>query len=155
MEDLPIITLRGLEANVIKPIYEEMVRQLGREKARDILGKAIRKDAIRHGQTLAEDGGANDLTGFAALLPNWQKQDALEIEVLAESASRFDFNVRRCRYSEMYREMGLAEIGDLLSCGRDGAFCTGYNPGIKLKRTQTIMAGASHCDFRYEIEDDG
>ena len=154
MEDLPIITLRRLEANVIKPIYEEMVSQLGREKARDILGKAIRKDAIRHGQTLAEDGGANDLTGFAALLPNWQKQDALEIEVLAESASRFDFNVRRCRYSEMYHEMGLAEIGDLLSCGRDGAFCTGYNPDIRFERTQTMMAGASHCDFRYRMGSD-
>ncbi len=75
--------------------------------------------------------------------------------MLAESAGRFDFNVRRCRYSEMYREMGLAEIGDLLSCGRDGAFCTGYNPAIKLTRTQTIMAGASHCDFRYEIEAEG
>ncbi len=72
MEDLPIITLRRLEANVIKPIYEEMVSQLGLEKARDILGKAIRKDAIRHGQTLAAgDGpGGNDLAGFAALLPN-------------------------------------------------------------------------------------
>ena len=53
----------------------------------------------------------------------------------------------------MSRDMGLSEIGDLLSCGRDGAFCTGFNPQIKLERTQTIMKGASHCDFRYHQSD--
>jgi len=25
----------------------------------------------------------------------------------------------------------------------------GFGPEIKLTRTQTIMQGASHCDFRY------
>ncbi len=50
--------------------------------------------------------------------------------------------------------MGLAEIGHILSCGRDGTFCTGYNPKISLERTQTIMQGASHCDFRYRWEEE-
>ena len=34
----------------------------------------------------------------------------------------------------------------------DGAFCEGYDPRLKLERTQTIMQGASHCDFRYRYE---
>jgi hypothetical protein len=150
LDDLPVIQLRRIEANVIKPIFEEMVRTLGPEQAREILGRAIERDAIAHGARLAEaiDGPA-DIDGFAALLPNWQKEDALQIEVLEQSEDSFHFNVNRCRYSEMYREMGLAEIGDLLSCNRDGAFCTGFNPDIKMTRTQTIMKGASHCDFRY------
>ena len=25
----------------------------------------------------------------------------------------------------------------------------GFNPDLKLTRTQTIMQGASHCDFRF------
>lgn len=61
------------------------------------------------------------------------------------------FDVVRCRYSEMYVEMGLGEIGHLLSCQRDGTFCQGYDPRLKLTRTQTIMQGASHCDFRYDF----
>jgi len=155
MSDLPIIHLRRIEANVIKPIYEEMVKELGAERAREILGKAIVQNAIEHGRELAETAGVGrDLDGFAALLPNWQKEDALEIEVLEQTDDRFHFNVQRCRYAEMYRDMGLSEIGDLLSCGRDGAFCTGFNPQIKLERTQTIMKGASHCDFRYHQSDD-
>ena len=48
--------------------------------------------------------------------------------------------------------MGLGEIGGLLSCNRDGAFCEGYDPKLKLHRSQTIMQGASHCDFRYSYD---
>jgi hypothetical protein len=55
----------------------------------------------------------------------------------------------------MYREMDLADVGHILSCGRDGTFCTGYNPKIKLDRTQTIMEGKSHYDFRYRWEEAG
>ena len=145
--------LLRIEANVIGPIYDEMVRQLGVDKAREILRNAIVKNAVDHGRSLAEaDADGNDLAGFARLLPQWQKQDALKIEILHEAAERFDFNVTRCRYAEMYRAMGLHEIGDILSCGRDGAFCTGYNPDITLTRSQTIMQGATHCDFRYRLE---
>jgi len=153
MDDLPIIELRRIEADIVKPIYAEMVRALGRERAREILDAAIRNNAIEHGRGYAqrEAPGGNDLAGFARLLPHWQKGEALEIEVLESTPQRFDFNVTRCRYAEMYREMGVAEIGDLLSCGRDGSFCTGYNPEIRLERTQTMMQGASHCDFRYTL----
>jgi len=154
VKDLPIIHLRRIEANIVKPIYEELVEELGVEQARGILGRAIRRDAIAQGQAMADTlDGAADIDGFASLLPLWQKEDALEIEVLEQDAERFHFNVRRCRYAEMYREMGLQEIGDLLSCGRDGAMCEGFNPDLKMARSQTIMQGASHCDFRFRLDE--
>jgi hypothetical protein len=28
----------------------------------------------------------------------------------------------------------------------------GYSDPVRLDRTQTIMQGASHCDFRYRLE---
>ena len=153
MTNLPILEQRRIEATVIKPIYEEMVAELGTERAQQILGAAIRKAAIAQGATLAgeSEGG---LRGFISLFERWKAGDALEVEVLHESDERFDFNITRCRYSEMYRQMGLGEIGHLLSCGRDGAFCDGYDPKIRLERTQTIMGGASHCDFRYTVTSD-
>ena len=150
MPDLPIIVLRRIEANIIKPIYEEMAAELGEEKARRILGAAIRRNAIEQGRTLAaaSDEPAS-IDGFAKLLERWTANDALRIEVLAQDDERFDFNVVRCRYSEMYREMGLGDLGALLSCNRDGAFCEGYDARLELTRPQTIMSGASHCNFRY------
>ena len=89
---------------------------------------------------------------FADILPNWTKEEALEIEVLDEAASVMNFNVTRCRYAEMYEEMGLKDIGQLLSCSRDADFCKGYNSEIKFERTQTIMKGAKYCDFRLKLQ---
>ena len=75
--------------------------------------------------------------------------------IAAEYAGRVqDFRVRGLVLMAPHffaEEMGLAEIGHILSCGRDGTFCTGFNPKISLERSQTIMQGASHCDFRYEL----
>lgn len=145
-----ILRRRRIEAEIIRPIYQAMVAELGAETAGRILGNAIRAAAIDAGRGFAaREPEGPSLAGLAALLPLWQQDDALEIDVLAATAERFDYNVTRCRYAEMYRAMGLGEIGHLLSCNRDGSFCEGYDPGITLTRTQTIMGGASHCDFRY------
>ena len=84
----------------------------------------------------------------------WTRGGALERDIIEQSDTRYRFNVTRCKYAEMYRDMGLGEIGHLLSCQRDGTFCEGYDKRLKLKRTQTIMQGASHCDFDYTIEKD-
>ena len=150
MPELSIIELRRIEASIIKPIYEEMTTELGEEQARRILGAAIRRNAIEQGRTLAAASPQPaGIAGFAKLLERWKANDALRMEVLEQSDEQFDFNVVRCRYAEMYRDMGLGEIGALLSCNRDGAFCEGYDARLELTRTQTIMSGAPHCNFRY------
>jgi hypothetical protein len=95
--------------------------------------------------------GAADMPHFAVSLENWKKDGALEMEVLEQTGEKFAFNVRRCRYAEMYRALGIPELGKLLSCNRDASLIEGFNPDIRLTRTQTIMEGAAFCDFRYEI----
>ena len=149
-EELGILARRKIEAEIIAPIYDEMAKAIGEEKAREILRKAIRRAAIASGAALAKrapDGAS--LESFKAIFPLWTQDDALKVEVLRDEPGALDFNVTRCRYAETYRAMGLGALGDILSCDRDGAFCEGYDPRIELERTQTIMGGASHCDFRY------
>ena len=152
--NLPIIEQRRIEAAIIKPIYEELKTELGEREAQRIVGAAIRRDAIAQGKAYA-DSSETSLAGFHALFPQWTANGALEVEIHEESESDLRYDVTRCRYAEMYREMGLAEIGHLLSCGRDGTFCTGYDPRIRLTRTRTIMQGASRCDFHYQWVEDG
>lgn len=153
MTELPILELRRIEANVIKPIYEEMVDRLGREQAQSILGSAIEKAAIEQGKTMADSTeNGPSLRAFITLFERWKMGGALEVEVLHEADDQFDFNVTRCRYAEMYKDLDMGDIGHLLSCGRDGSFCTGYDPRIELDRGQTIMGGAGHCDFRYKFK---
>ena len=154
MDDIPTLIKRRLQAAVIKPIYGEMVTELGEEEAQSILGNAIRKAAIVEASEFARKapGSKTSLRSFINLFELWTDGGALEIEVHEESEACFSFDVTRCQYAEIYREMGLGQIGHLLSCNRDGSFCEGYDPNIKLDRQQTIMNGADRCTFRYRYE---
>jgi hypothetical protein len=148
-----ILEQRRIEAAFAKGIYEEMAAELGPERARAILSRAIVKLAKEAAAEMAAESPAGpSLDHFIALQERWTRGDALSIEVTDRSETSYGFNVTRCKYSEMYRRMGLAELGAVLSCNRDGAFCEGYDPRLKLTRTQTLMGGATHCDFRYRVE---
>ena len=145
---------RQLQAEVIGPIYAEMVAELGEAKAAAILDRAIRTAAVNEGQAFAAKAGeaGPSMADFIQLYKLWTQNGSLEIEVLEASDKRFDFNVTRCRYAETDKAMGLGHIGHLLSCNRDAGFCEGYDPNMKLERAQTIMGGASCCTFRYSRE---
>jgi hypothetical protein len=152
---LGILEQRRIEAAFAKGVYEEMKAELGEARAKAILARAVVKMAKATAAEMAREAPAGEpsLAHFIALQPLWTKGDALRIETLRQDERHYDFNVTRCRYAEMYREMGLADLGAVLSCNRDGAFCEGYHPKLRLERTQTIMGGASHCDFRYRMEE--
>jgi L-2-amino-thiazoline-4-carboxylic acid hydrolase len=152
---LGILEQRRIEAAFAKGIYEELAAELGKDRAKAILSRAVVKLAKATAAEMAKEGpgGQPSLEHFIALQPLWTKGDALQIDTLHQDATRYDFNVTRCRYAEMYKEMGIAELGAVLSCNRDGAFCEGYDPKLKLERTQTIMGGATHCDFRYRVQE--
>ena len=93
--------------------------------------------------------GGNDLPHLKQVVERWKAGGALELTVLREDDETFEFDVTRCRFAEMYHRLGLADLGPLLSCNRDGAMIEGFNPALDFRRTQTIMEGAHHCDFRY------
>ena len=152
--EIPTLTKRRLQAQVIGPISRELVAVIGEEKAAAILEAAIRKAAIAEGREFAKraPGGVTSMADFIKLYELWTADGGLEMKVLEASDERFDFDVVRCRYAETYQEMGLGEIGHLLSCNRDGSFCQGYDPNIALERKQTIMQGAPCCTFRYKYE---
>jgi hypothetical protein len=149
----PMLERRRIEAEILAHVYATVKEARGVDEARRVVAESVRRSAIAQGRAMAAaQGGTPGLAGFEAIQPLWTRGGALEVEVRENNADVFAFDVTRCRYAEMYRDMGLAEIGPLLSCQRDGAFCEGFDPRIKLTRTQTIMQGASHCDFRYESE---
>ena len=154
-DELPTLTKRRIQAEVIGPIYAEMVAAIGEEAASAILDSAIRKAAVAEGKAFAAKapGGATSMADFIKLYELWTHDGALEIEVHAASDGAFDFDVTRCKYAETYRAMGLGHIGHLMSCNRDGTFCQGYDPKISLDRQHTIMAGAPRCTFRYTYEE--
>ncbi|MFZ5671388.1 MAG: L-2-amino-thiazoline-4-carboxylic acid hydrolase [Pseudomonadota bacterium] len=156
MSELPTLTKRRLQAQVIGPIFAEMAAEIGEEKAAQILDRAIRKAAVAEGREFAKRApdGQTSMADFIKLYDFWTADGALEMKVLKATDESFDFDITRCRYAETYKEMGLGKIGHLLSCNRDGTFCEGYDPNITLERKQTIMEGAPCCTFRYTYRKD-
>ncbi|MGD8724859.1 MAG: L-2-amino-thiazoline-4-carboxylic acid hydrolase [Desulfobacterales bacterium] len=146
-----VLTRREVEARILAPIMDALSRQFGKAKVLDIVHDTIIQIATRQGIELAAQMGGNSLQHFADSLRYWTRDNALEIEVVEQGEQAFFFNVTRCRYAELYKELGLTEPGVIFSCSRDFALIKGFNPKITLKRTQTIMEGAAYCDFRYTL----
>ena len=159
IDQMSVLDRRRIEAMVLGPMIRAFEQEIGKERAHAIARRVIIKIAQDQGKALSQRLGGNDLSTFSKGKDPWTRGGALEMEVLEDSQVHVSFNVTRCRYAEMYRELGMDDLGFIFSCGRDGALSSGFNPRLKLERTQTIMEGASHCDFRYtqarESEEDG
>ena len=144
-----VLKRREIEARVVAPLLEALGKEFGRERVLEIAREVIIAVAREQGAKLAEGMGGNTLIHFAESTAAWKQDNALELEVLELNEERYSFNVTRCRYAEMYRALGIPELGALLSCNRDFSLIEGFNPDVTLTRTQTIMQGASCCDFRF------
>ena len=148
LNDVGILKRREIEARIIGPLLTRLADEFG-TGVYAVAGDAIVEIAREQGAALARQVGGDSLIDFAAGLAAWSAEGALETEVVELDNDTFAFDVVRCRYAELYRSLGLAELGAMLSCNRDGALIEGFNPNVELTRTQTIMRGASHCDFRF------
>lgn len=152
-DSMAMLERRRIEAKLLAHVYATISESLGRDAAAKMVGESVRRAAVEQGAEMAKSlGGATSLATFIAAQELWTRGGALQVDIDEASDKRFAFRVTRCEYARMYREMGLGDIGHLLSCQRDGTFCEGYDARLKLKRTQTIMQGADHCDFEYTYE---
>ncbi len=144
-----VLTRREIEARILAPVIDALGQRFGRDEVVAIVREVVAGIAREQGRAMAASRSDASLTSFAQTLGPWTKDDALRLEVIDESPGRFAFDVTRCRYAEMYRALGIPELGEVLSCQRDAALIEGFNPDVALTRTQTIMQGAACCDFRY------
>jgi predicted ArsR family transcriptional regulator len=147
-QNLSHLERRKIEAGVLVPMVQAFQRAIGKERANQIARDVILELARQDGERWAREYG-QDLQAVDRLSGVWAGGGGLELEPVGKSADKLEFNVTRCRYAEYYQELGLAELGFLFHCNRDFAMVEGLSPGLSLQRTQTIMQGASHCDFRF------
>lgn len=146
-----VLKRRAIEARILAPVLEALGKAFGREQVLATVKDVVVQIAREQGAALAAAAGGRSLPVFAGTLEHWTRDGALEMDVVEQGGRALGFDVTRCRYAEMYRELGIPELGAVLSCNRDFALIEGFNPDVELTRTQTLMQGASHCDFRYRL----
>jgi hypothetical protein len=144
---------REIQAPIAACLIHGFAKELGLDKALEVAAASIREDAKKSGQAMAGQMGVNTLAALNCVVQEiWAEGGAVMIRKLEETDQKLSFDVTRCRYAEMYETMGMKELGFCLSCCRDESFASGFNPRIHLTRNQTIMQGASHCDFRFTLD---
>lgn len=139
-----------IQAQVLVPLVKALQAELGEARANAIVRGALRELYRGYGEAFwraknEQDVGKAVASAFAA----YARDGALDYTVIEQSEDAFAFDVTRCRYAEFYRELGEPELGFLLVCSADFDTAAGFGGDIELTRTQTIMQGAPHCDFRY------
>jgi hypothetical protein len=145
-----VIEQAKIQAQVLVPLVKALQAELGEEKANRLVRKALGDLYRGFGEEFWKSKNEPNLgKSVASAFKTYAQDGALDYRVDEQSPDAFALDVTRCRYAEFYKELGAPELGFLLVCTADFAIAEGFGPDITLTRTQTIMQGATHCDFRY------
>jgi len=151
--DIPLIEQVKIQAQVLVPLVKNLQAELGEERANAIVRKVLGDLYRKYGEKWWRAQGSRDLgEKMASAFDMFAAGDALNYEVVKQAADAFELNVTECRYAAFYKEIGAPELGFLLTCSADFVMTEGFGTDVQLTRTQTIMQGASHCDFRYVLK---
>ncbi|MFZ1947881.1 MAG: L-2-amino-thiazoline-4-carboxylic acid hydrolase [bacterium] len=61
----------------------------------------------------------------------------------------FAIKVTECLWAKTFRDLAAGELGYLLICHPDYAYCEGFNPRIAMSRSMTLMEGDNCCNHRW------
>ncbi len=153
--DIPLIEQVKIQAQVLVPLVKALQAELGEERANGIVRKALGNQYRKYGEKWWRAQGARNLEEkVASAFEMFAAGDALEYGVVKNTPDALELNVAQCRYADFYKKIGAPELGFLLTCCGDTDFfhAEGFGANVRLTVTQTIMQGASHCDFRYALK---
>lgn len=153
--DVSILDQVKIQARVLVPLVKALQAELGAERAnklvRDALADTYRSFGEQWWKSLGDaDLGKKVAAGFAV----YAAEKSLTYQVVKQEPTAADVNVTECRFAKFYKAIGAPELGFLLTCSSDFPMAEGYGPEVEFTRTQTIMQGASHCDFHYRVRKD-
>ena len=119
-----------------------------KEKTYDIVRRTMQEISRSLGKEMSLGGGGLENLK-SKCISKWNNGGALEVSMKEDSDTVLAFDVKRCDFADLYRELGFGDIGALISCDRDAAFLEGFDPELELVREKTIMEGDDLCDFCY------
>lgn len=148
--DVPVIEQAKIQARVLVPLVKALEAEIGAERAHALVRGALAGMYRELGERWWRSRGGDHVgDNVAAAFATYAAGDALEFRTVEQSADAYAIDVTECRYARFYRALGEPELGFLLVCEADHAVAEGFGGEVTLTRTQTLMQGASHCDFRY------
>jgi len=151
--DLPYLDRVKIQAEILLPLFRRMRAELGEERACALVRAAVAEYATAFGRELRARNEGTSLERLKTAMPGFIAGNALDVEPVADARAELKFNVRGCRYADYFHALGEPLLGAMLTCEIDPPMTAGVGDDLALERTQTIMGGGSHCDFRWTLAD--
>jgi len=153
-EDITTMDHAKIQAQVLLPLARALREEIGEERTRELLRTAIEEASRERIRDQAEQLEGSPLDKFRAMMSRTARVNGpqLELEVLEMKPELMQFDVKRCKYAELFQDLGETEIGAMLLCAGDAYVAEVAGPALEFTRSQTLMQGGSHCDFCYRID---
>jgi hypothetical protein len=145
------------QARVLVPLVKALQAELGEERANAIVRRTLGPLYRQYGERWWRDQASRSLgEKVASAFEMFAAGDALRYRIVKDTPDALELDVTECRYARFYQEIGAPELGFLLTCSGDADFfdAGAFGATARLSVTQTIMQGASHCDFRFALKKD-
>jgi hypothetical protein len=151
-EKISFLKRSKIQSETLIPVIEAFEHEIGKEQAHAIVSKALRDDTRNFYQNIRKGFEGNPIDLIVGGLSMFAEDGALDYEILDQTEDSFNLNITRCSYAEFYNKLGRPDLGYICLCDLDFTIAECIGPDIEFKRTQTIMRGATHCDYRYRIK---
>ncbi len=143
-----------IKAQVLVPVLKALRVELGEERANRLVIGALREWSRDLHRRVGESMAGSPTEKWAALTAESTPRigSDIDMQLLKAEPEAMEFNIVGCRYADFFRQLGEPDLGAVLLCDIDDHVVAVAAPEVELTRTQTIMKGASYCDFRYRIK---
>ena len=151
--DIPLLDQVKMQAQVLVPVLSALRAELGAAPANALVTNALREWSRRLALDIAARKPGTPVERWRSIVFDMLPRlaDAVDVQMLRQEAGAVEFNVTGCRFADFFRQLGEPELGAVLTCESDLHVVAAAGGEVELTRTQTIMGGASHCNFRYRI----
>ena len=132
---ISVLEQAKIQSRVLVPLIKALQAELGEARANALVRRTLGELYRRYGEEFWQAKNERNLgEAIASAFKTYARDDALEYRVREQAQDE---------------ALGEPDLGFLLVCSADFDTAEGFGGDVKLTRTQTIMQGASHCDFRY------
>jgi hypothetical protein len=143
------------EAQVLVPVLKAAREELGEERANALILGALRdwgRERFRHIGADIPGSPQEKWQAIKDLDMKRTRKDDLDFAMLRWDAEAVEYDVTRCKYAELFRELGEPELGEVLVCGADTYLSEEVTgPDVTYTRSQCLMTGGCLCDVRWRI----
>ncbi len=153
-EDIGTMDYVKIQAQVLLPLARALREEIGEERTRELLRAAIEEASRERIRDQAEQLEGTPLEKFQAMMNRSARVNGpqLEMEIREMNPELMQFDVKGCKYAELFQALGETELGKMLLCDGDAYVAEVGGSEIEFSRSQTLMQGGSHCDFCYRID---